>query len=243
MAATKIEWSVHSWNPVTGCTKISSGCKFCYAEGIARRLQETGQEKYRNGFALTLHSGCLKEPYVWKKPRMIFMCSMGDLFHKDVPVSFIQKVFNVVRDNPHHVFQVLTKRSGLLMNYDRERHLSWPHNLWMGVTVEDRHALYRIGNLRNTGARVKFLSCEPLLGPLHEMDLEGIDWVIVGGESGLTPRPVKKEWVTGIRDQCKRSGVAFYFKQWGGTDKKKNGRVLEGKIHEEVPAPVPPFTV
>jgi protein gp37 len=166
---------------------------------------------------------------------MIFVNSMSDLFHKDVPIAFIQKIFNVIKENPHHVFQVLTKRADIRRYYDSEGWLDWPHNLWMGVTVENRDVVHRIDNLRLTGARVKFLSCEPLLTSIPEMNLNGIDWVIVGGESGRTPRPVKGEWVLDIKEQCVQTGVAFYFKQWGGTNKKKAGKMLEGKIYNEMP--------
>lgn len=235
MASTKIEWTESTWNPITGCTKISTGCKFCYAEAMARRLKAMGQEKYRNGFELTLHPETLQEPYSWKKPKMIFVNSMSDLFHKDVPLDFIQKVFRVIKENPQHVFQVLTKRADVLRYYDSEGWLEWPHNLWMGVTVENKTVINRIENLRHTGARVKFLSCEPLLSPLENMNLQRIDWVIVGGESGRTPRPMKEEWVIDIKEQCHRADVAFYFKQWGGTNKKKNGRLLEGKKYDKMP--------
>jgi len=235
MARTKIEWTENTWNPVTGCTKISSGCKFCYAEVMARRLKAMGQEKYRNGFKLTLHPETLQEPYFWKKPRMIFVNSMSDLFHKDIPIDYIQKVFKVIKENPQHVFQVLTKRAEILRYYDSEGWLEWPHNLWMGVTIENEAVLNRVDHLRNTGARIKFLSCEPLLSPLNNLNLKGIDWVIVGGESGRTPRPMKEEWVIDIKEQCKNANVAFYFKQWGGTNKKKNGRTLKGEKYEMMP--------
>ncbi|HOS00120.1 MAG TPA: phage Gp37/Gp68 family protein [Prolixibacteraceae bacterium] len=237
MATTKIEWTESTWNPITGCTKISSGCKFCYAEIMARRLRAMGQEKYKNGFRLTLHPETLREPYLWKKPKMIFVNSMSDLFHKDVPVDYIQNIFNVIKDNPHHVFQVLTKRADILRYYDSEGFLEWPHNLWMGVTVENADVIYRIDHLRNTGARVKFLSCEPLLTAIPDMNLQNIDWVIVGGESGRTPRPIKPEWVEQIKLQCQNHNTAFYFKQWGGTNKKKNGRLLDGKEYNEMPKP------
>lgn len=235
MATSKIEWTENTWNPITGCTKISSGCKFCYAEVMTRRLQAMGQEKYKNGFSLTLHPETLLEPYNWKKPRMVFVNSMSDLFHKDIPVDFIRQLFQVIRENPQHVFQILTKRADLLRYYDSEGWLDWPHNLWMGVTVESQDVMDRIDLLSKTGARVKFLSCEPLLSPLPEMNLQGIDWVIVGGESGRTPRPMNEEWAISIREQCQQSGVAFYFKQWGGTNKKKNGRLLEGKKYDMMP--------
>jgi len=235
MARTKIEWTESTWNPITGCTKISTGCKFCYAEVMARRLKAMGQEKYKNGFKLTLHPDVLNEPYTWKKGKMVFVNSMSDLFHKDVPVKFIQQIFKVIKNNPQHVFQALTKRSDILRYYDTEGWLDWPHNLWMGVTVENNDVTNRIENLRNTGAKVKFLSCEPLLSFLPEMNLQNIDWVIVGGESGRTPRPIKEEWVIDIKEQCQKANVAFYFKQWGGTNKKKTGKILEGKVYDEMP--------
>ncbi|HQM85274.1 MAG TPA: phage Gp37/Gp68 family protein [bacterium] len=236
MTHSKIEWTESTWNPVTGCTKISDGCKFCYAEVMARRLKAMGQPKYKNGFKLTLHPETLNEPYTWKKPRMIFINSMSDLFHKDVPVDYIQKIFNVVWNNPHHIFQVLTKRADILAKYDREGLIDWPPNLWMGVTVENSDVTERIDLLRNTKAKVKFLSCEPLLSPIKNMNLEGIDWVIVGGESGRTPRPMKEEWVLDIKKQCEKSKTAFYFKQWGGTNKKAAGRELQGIIYDAMPA-------
>lgn len=235
MATTKIEWTESTWNPITGCTKITSGCKFCYAEIMARRLQAMGQEKYSNGFELALHPETLKEPYNWKKPKMIFVNSMSDLFHKDVPVEYIQKIFRIMKNNPQHVFQILTKRADVLQYYDSEGWLDWGHNIWMGVTVEDNAVTKRIDLLRETGARVKFLSCEPLLSNLPNLNLQNIDWVIVGGESGRTPRPIKEEWVLNIQEQCNAQSVAFYFKQWGGTNKKKNGRLLNGETFSEMP--------
>jgi len=235
MASTKIEWTESTWNPITGCSKISAGCKFCYAEVMARRLKAMGQEKYKNGFELTLHPEVLNEPYTLKKGKMIFVNSMSDLFHKNVPIEFIQQIFKVIKENPQHVFQVLTKRAEILRYYDSDGWLEWPHNLWMGVTVENNEVMQRIENLRNTGARVKFLSCEPLLSPLPDLCLHGIDWVIVGGESGRTPRPIKEEWVIGIKEKCQHANVAFYFKQWGGTNKKKAGKMLGGKVYSEMP--------
>jgi protein gp37 len=235
MARTKIEWTESTWNPITGCTKISSGCKNCYAEVMTRRLQAMGQEKYLNGFNLTLHPETLNEPYIWKKPRVIFVNSMSDLFHKDIPIQYIIDVFRVMKENPHHVFQILTKRADLLLYYDKEGYLEWKHNIWMGVTVEDDTVTNRIDLLSQTGAKIKFLSCEPLLTALPEMNLKSIDWVIVGGESGRTPRPIKEEWVIDIKDQCQKDNVAFYFKQWGGINKKKNGKILDGKQYTEMP--------
>ncbi|MFZ4464265.1 MAG: DUF5131 family protein [Bacteroidales bacterium] len=235
MATTKIEWTENTWNPITGCTKISLGCKFCYAEVMTRRLKAMGQEKYKNGFALTLHPDTLNEPYTWKRPKLVFVNSMSDMFHQNIPVEYIQKVFKVIKENPQHTFQVLTKRADLLRYYDSEGWLEWPHNLWMGVTVENAELMHRIDCLRKTGARVKFLSCEPLLSPLPDMDLSNIDWVIVGGESGRTPRPMKEEWALDIKEQCAHAGVAFYFKQWGGTNKKKAGKILDGKVYNAMP--------
>ena len=235
MASTKIEWTESTWNPITGCDKISSGCKFCYAEVMALRLKAMRQEKYKNGFELTLHPDVLNEPYSWKKGKMIFVNSMSDLFHKDVPIEYIQRIFKVIKENPQHVFQVLTKRADVLRYYDSEGWLEWPHNLWMGVTVENNSVRNRIDLLRETKARVKFLSCEPLLSAIPDLNLKGIDWVIVGGESGRTPRPIKEEWIIDIKEQCQSQNVAFYFKQWGGTNKKKAGSSLQGKAYKEMP--------
>lgn len=238
MTSTKIEWTESTWNPITGCAKISTGCKFCYAEIMSRRLKAMGQKKYRNGFELTLHPDVLNEPYTWKKGKLIFVNSMSDLFHKDVPIGYIQLIFNVIKENPQHLFQVLTKRADVLRYYDSEGWLEWPHNLWMGVTIENSSLTDRIDLLRHTGARVKFLSCEPLLSSLPSLNLAGIDWVIVGGESGRTPRPIKEEWVIDIKEQCQTAKVAFYFKQWGGTNKKKAGKTLMGKVYNEMPVKI-----
>lgn len=235
MAQSSIEWTEMTWNPTTGCDKISAGCKFCYAEVMSRRLKAMGVEKYENGFELAIHEDELQTPYTWKKPRIVFVNSMSDLFHKDVPVEFIQKVFRVMKDNPQHVFQILTKRADVLLYYDKEGLLEWSHNIWMGVSVENKTFTKRIDLLRQTGARTKFLSCEPLIGPLADLNLNGIDWVIVGGESGRKPRPIKPEWVVDIKNQCKEAGVAFFFKQWGGTNKKKSGNVLDGEQYLEMP--------
>lgn len=235
MAQSSIEWTEMTWNPTTGCDKISAGCKHCYAEVMSRRLKAMGVEKYANNFKLTVHEDELQTPYTWKKPKVVFVNSMSDLFHKDVPVEFIQKVFKVMKDNPQHVFQVLTKRADILRYYDSEGLLEWTHNIWMGVSVENAKVENRIKLLLETKARVKFLSLEPLIGPLKNLTLDGIDWVIVGGESGHKPRPMKEEWVTDIKNQCVNANVAFFFKQWGGTNKKKAGRVLEGKTWDEMP--------
>lgn len=224
-----------TWNPVTGCTKVSSGCKNCYAEIMSKRLKAMGVEKYKDGFEVRCHDKELKVPYTWSKPKMVFVNSMSDLFHEEVPVSFIKDVFRVMRENPQHVFQILTKRPDVLKYYDSEGLLEWSHNIWMGVSVESKRVLKRIDLLRETNARVKFLSCEPLIGALPNMNLNQIDWVIVGGESGRRPRPMKPEWVNEIKDQCQASNVAFFFKQWGGTNKKKTGRELNGKTWDEMP--------
>lgn len=235
MAQSSIEWTEMTWNPTTGCDKISAGCKFCYAEVMSRRLNAMGIEKYANDFELTIHEDELLTPYTWKKSRMVFVNSMSDLFHKDVPIDFIKKVFKVMKENPQHVFQILTKRADVLLYYDKEGYLDWSHNIWMGVSVENEKFLDRVELLRQTKARTKFLSCEPLIGPLPNLNLKGIDWVIVGGESGRTPRAMKKEWVVQIKEQCKKLNVAFFFKQWGGTNKKKSGNLLDGEKYLEMP--------
>lgn len=233
MSKSAIEWTESTWNPLTGCNKISPGCKNCYAERMAKRLQAMGQEKYRNGFRLTLHPDVLEEPLGWTKPQMIFVNSMSDLFHKDVPVEFIQRVFNVMCRAHWHTFQVLTKRAERLLELDSQ--LDWPANVWMGVSVENSDYKFRIDLLRQTHARIKFLSLEPLLGPLPEMNLSNIDWVIVGGESGPKARPIRPEWVQDIRNQCVHASVPFFFKQWGGTNRKKTGRLLDGQIWNGLP--------
>ena len=222
-----------TWNPTTGCTKISQGCKFCYAEVMSKRLYAMGIEKYRNNFKVTLHEDALAIPYTWKKSKVVFVNSMSDLFHEDVPLEFIQKVFKVMRDNPQHIFQVLTKRAERLAQLSPQ--LRWSHNIWMGVSVEDMRVVERIDHLRNTEARVKFLSLEPLIGPLPNMNLDHMDWVIVGGESGFKARPMEADWVIDIQEQCEKSEVAFFFKQWGGKNKKKTGRQLNGRTYDEMP--------
>jgi protein gp37 len=228
MAQSSIEWTEMTWNPVTGCTKISSGCKFCYAEIMTRRLKGMGLEKYCNGFDLALHEDALEIPYTWKKSKLVFVNSMSDLFHRDVPLSFVQKVFDVMNQNPKHIFQVLTKRADILLKYSAK--LNWTPNIWMGVTVENSDTLSRIDYLKLTPAHLKFLSCEPLLGPLGGIDLNGINWVIVGGESGRNPRSMKEDWVIEIQEKCKVFGVPFFFKQWGGRNKKKTGSELQGRM-------------
>lgn len=233
--ATKssIEWTESTWNPLTGCTKISPGCKLCYAERMSARLKAMGQRNYRNGFMLTLHKHMLSAPLHWKKPQVVFVNSMSDLFQDKVPVTFIQQVFATMRASHWHQFQVLTKRSSRLLELSAQ--LDWAENIWMGVSVENEKYQFRIDELRQTGAAVKFLSLEPLLGPLPKLSLSGIDWVIVGGESGPGARPIRKEWVTSIRDQCAAAGVSFFFKQWGGVNKKKAGRMLDGRYYDEMP--------
>ncbi|MEX2604778.1 MAG: phage Gp37/Gp68 family protein, partial [Gracilimonas sp.] len=232
-----------TWNPVTGCSKVSQGCKFCYAEVMSRRLKAMGLEKYKNGFKVTIHPDTLDEPYSWKKSRVVFVNSMSDLFHEDVPIDFIQEVFRVMKENPRHVFQILTKRTELMLEYDQAGLLDWADNIWMGTSVEDERVMQRIDTLRQTKAHTKFLSCEPLIGPLPNMNLSGIDWVIVGGESGHNPRPMKAEWVIDIKEQCKEADVPFFFKQWGGRNKKKNGRKLLKKNWDEMPEMPEAFAV
>ena len=231
---SRIEWTESTWNPVTGCDKVSAGCEHCYAERMARRLQGMGVAKYRNGFKVTLHPYVLEAPLLWKKPQMIFVNSMSDLFHPEVPLEFVQRIFDVMSRADWHIFQILTKRSKRLKKLHTQ--FTWPENVWMGVTVESRHYAYRIDDLRVTNAAVKFLSLEPLLGPLPDLNLEGIDWVVVGGESGPGARPMKKEWVVDIHKQCRQQEVAFFFKQWGGVNKKQNGRLFNGRTWDEMPA-------
>ena len=230
---SQIEWTDATWNPVTGCSKISPGCKFCYAERLAKRLQAMGQRNYRNGFEVTLQPQMLELPLRWRSPRRIFVNSMSDLFHEDVPLSYIREVFAVMARAHWHQYQVLTKRSERLLELSGK--LDWQPQIWMGVSVENEDYFSRVDHLRCTGAHVKFLSLEPLLGPLQGIELRGIDWVIVGGESGPGSRPIDPTWVTDIRDQCRRAGVAFFFKQWGGVMKKRSGRTLDGRTWDEMP--------
>lgn len=228
-----IEWTDATWNPVTGCTKISPGCKHCYAERLANRLKLMGQKNYRNGFAVTLQPQMLELPLRWKNPKRIFVNSMSDLFHKDIPLDYIQQVFTTMRTADWHQYQVLTKRAERLEELSPS--LPWVPHIWMGVSIESADYVERIGHLRKSGAYVKFLSLEPLLGPLRKLNLSGIDWVIVGGESGPGARPMDPTWVAEIRDQCLRAGVAFFFKQWGGVNKKRTGRTIEGRTWDEMP--------
>jgi protein gp37 len=230
---SKIEWTEATWNPVTGCTKISPGCKHCYAERLAKRLQAMGQPNYANGFQVTLHEHMLGAPMGWNKPQMVFVNSMSDLFHDKVPFTFIDKVFKVMSVANQHRYQVLTKRSERLAELASS--LSWTPNIWQGVTVENADYAFRVDHLRQVPAAVKFLSLEPLLGPIPGLNLEGIDWVIVGGESGPGARPMLSEWVLDLRDQCQRARVPFFFKQWGGTNKKKAGRLLNGRTYDGMP--------
>lgn len=240
MRTTKIEWTDKTWNPITGCTKASSGCAHCYAETMARRLKSMGLEKYHNGFEVTLHEDDLDEPRRWKKGHNIFVCSMSDLFHEEVPFEFIDRVMKTIRETPQHRYQLLTKRSERMTEYFASRDV--PTNVWLGVTVECQAARLRIDALRNVPATVRFISCEPLIEDLGELNLSGINWVIVGGESGPNARPMKKEWALNIRRQVKTEGIAFFFKQWGtwGSDgvkrnKHKNGKLLEGEVVQEMP--------
>lgn len=235
---SSIEWTESTWNPVTGCTKISPGCKHCYAERMAKRLHAMGHQSYVNGFKLSLHERLLDLPLTWRKPQRIFVNSMSDLFHKDVPDEFILRAFDVMRRAHWHQFQVLTKRSERILELDDS--LPWQPNIWMGVSVENDDYRFRIDHLRKSGAAIRFLSIEPLLGPLSALDLTDVHWAIVGGESGPGARPMDEAWVTSIRDQCLRQAVPFFFKQWGGTNKKKAGRLLEGRTWDEMPKQLTP---
>ena len=240
MRTTKIEWTEKTWNPVTGCNKMSEGCEHCYAENMSRRLCAMGNPKYTNGFALTLHPDSLNDPLKWYKPATIFVCSMSDLFHKDVPFEFVDKVMMTIRKTPRHKYQILTKRADRMQEYFSTR--SIPSNVWLGVTVETDKRKSRIDCLRNLPAKVKFLSCEPLLSDLGQMDLTGINWVIVGGESGNQARPMQESWVLNIKEQADAQHIPFFFKQWGtwGADgikrnKKVNGKLLQGKVVQQMP--------
>ena len=240
MKTTKIEWTDKTWNPITGCTKISAGCANCYAEIMSKRLQAMKQDKYKNGFILTMHNDVLDEPIKWKKPHTIFVCSMSDLFHENVPFSFIDKVVETIKSTPQHNYQILTKRANRMAEYFWDKII--PKHAWLGVTVDIASSKSRIDFLRNLNAPIKFLSCEPLLEDLGDMNLDGIDWVIVGGESGAKARPMKEEWVQSIKVQTEKQGSAFFFKQWGtwGSDgikrnKKANGKLINGKVYQAMP--------
>jgi protein gp37 len=233
-AQSTIEWTESTWNPVTGCTKVSAGCLNCYAERMARRLQGMGQERYKEGFKLTLHPEALDEPYSWKKPRIVFVNSMSDLFHEEIPLEFMQDVFKVMNENIRHTFQVLTKRSERLR--ELAPLLEWSQNIWIGVTIENNDYVYRVDDLRAVGASIKFISLEPLLGPVPDLDLKGIEWVIVGGESGPRARPMEEKWVLDIKKKCENEhNIPFFFKQWGGVNRKKTGRTLQGKTWNNYP--------
>ncbi len=232
-----IEWTDATWNPVTGCSKISAGCKHCYAERMAQRLQAMGQSNYRNGFKVTMHEHMLDIPLKWRQSKTIFVNSMSDLFHRDVPLSYIQRVFAIMEQAHWHRFQVLTKRAERLEEIAPD--LRWPSNIWMGVSVENELVTGRIDHLRRVPAAVRFLSLEPLIGALPGLNLDGIDWAIVGGESGPGARPMDPAWVADLRNQCRRKKVAFFFKQWGGVNKKAAGRILDGRTYDEMPSPTP----
>jgi protein gp37 len=231
--SSHIEWTEATWNPVTGCTKISQGCKHCYAERMAKRLHAMGSLRYEKGFNLTLHEDLLNLPHKWKKPRTIFVNSMSDLFHFQIPLDFVRQVFQTMSDCPRHTFQILTKRSDRLREI--AEHLSWTPNIWMGVSVENQDVAFRIDDLREVPASVRFLSIEPLLGPIAQLELEGIHWVIVGGESGPKARMMKREWVEEIRIRCEATNTPFFFKQWGGTRKDLTGRTLNGRTYDDMP--------
>ena len=231
---SSIEWTEYTWNPVTGCTKVSPGCLNCYAERMAKRLQAMGLPNYKTGFKLALHDNVLRAPLEWKKPSMVFVNSMSDLFHEKVPLEFITKVFNVMQEASQHQFQILTKRAERLAEVTP--YINWPENVWMGVSIENSKYTFRADYLKMTGAFIKFLSIEPMLGSVPEIDLNGIGWVIVGGESGPKARPMQYEWVTNIRNQCINANVPFFFKQWGGINKKKAGRLLDGKTWNQMPS-------
>lgn len=241
MSQSRIEWTDSTWNPVTGCTKASAGCQHCYAETMTRRLKAMGVAKYANGFKVTMHEESLSEPLKWRKPKNIFVCSMSDLFHKDVPFEFVDKVMNIIAQTPQHRYQILTKRAERMAEYFRTHQV--PANVWLGVTVDVAQSKIRIDSLKQIdGASIKFLSCEPLLEDLGVLDLNDVDWVIVGGESGNQARPMKREWAISIKHQCDANGKSFFFKQWGtwGADgikrsKGKNGKQLDGKVFRSIP--------
>jgi protein gp37 len=228
-----IEWTEATWNPVTGCSKISAGCKYCYAERMSHRLKAMGKSQYENGFELTLQPAMLEVPLRWRSPRTIFVNSMSDLFHEDVGVAFTKRVFDIMNRCPQHTFQILTKRPAVAARL--APFLTWSPNIWMGTSVEDSRVLHRIADLRRIPAHTRFLSVEPLIGPLPQLPLKGIHWVIVGGESGPGAREMKPEWVRHIRDLCEERRVPFFFKQWGGVNKKKTGRILDGRTWDDMP--------
>jgi protein gp37 len=230
---SSIEWTNASWNPITGCTKVSAGCKNCYAERFAERFRGVPNHPFNQGFDLRFWPQRLAMPLSWKKPMKIFVNSMSDLFHEDVPFSYIERMFKTMEEANWHQFQILTKRSKRLSKLASR--ITWPDNVWVGVSVENHEVMYRIEDLRSIPAKIRFLSCEPLLGPLHELDLDGLGWVIVGGESGPGSRPMKPDWVRDIKKKCGKAGIPFFFKQWGGTRKHKAGRLLDGRTWDEMP--------
>lgn len=234
--ASSIEWTDATWNPITGCTKISPGCSNCYAERMALRLKRIGHPNYTSGFQIALHENLIELPLYWEKPLTIFVDSMSDLFHEEVPDDFIFRVFETMQRARWHRFQILTKRSERLLNLSPR--LPWMPHIWMGVSVENKNYTYRMAHLKQTGAKVKFVSLEPLLGPIPNLNLEGIDWIIVGGESGPRARVMQAWWVTDIRNQCQKAKLPFFFKQWGGANKRKAGRLLEGRTWDETPLTV-----
>jgi len=230
---SNIEWTESTWNPVTGCTKISQGCKNCYAERMAKRLHAMGSERYRNKFAVTLHPDLVEMPKRWRAPRLVFVNSMSDLFHPEIPTDYISRVFRTMVECPQHTFQVLTKRSDRLAELAPA--LPWAENIWIGTSVENRRVIGRVAELVSVPAAVRFLSCEPLIGPLDNLPLRGIRWVIVGGESGPRARPMQAEWALSVLRQCRAAGVPFFFKQWGGPRKDLTGRRLNGREYDEMP--------
>ena len=236
---SSIEWTDSTWNPVTGCSKVSPGCKNCYAERLAARLKAMGNPRYKNGFSVTLHDDLLSLPLRWSKPRLIFVNSMSDLFHEEIPDEFVNRVFETMKRADQHIFQILTKRSQRLVELAPS--LSWPSNVWQGVSVEDSNHLWRIAHLQEVPSAIRFVSVEPLIGPIPRLLLDGIHWVIVGGESGPNHRPIDRGWVVEIRDQCIDAGVPFFFKQWGGRTPKSGGRLLDGKFWDEMPERVLEF--
>ena len=230
MAQSKIEWTEETWNPITGCSKCSAGCTHCYAESFAKRLQAMGNARYKNGFDVTIHFDLFQKPFSWKKPKLVFVNSMSDLFHENVPDQVILQLFEIMNQCPQHTFQILTKRSKRLQELSSQ--IRWTRNIWMGVSIENEDVLYRRDDLVQTGAVVKFISAEPLIAPLSKLNLDGIDWLIVGGESGP---PIEKNWVLELQNAAHISGTAFFFKQWGGVHKKQNGNLLNGQIYQEYP--------
>ena len=240
MRTTKIEWTERTWNPVTGCSKVSEGCRHCYAEMMTRRLHSMGNHKYRNNFTPTEHPEDLQEPFKWKKPSKVFVCSMSDLFNEEISFEFVDQVFEVIRQTPIHTYQILTKRAIRMAEYFKKREV--PANVWIGVTVENKKARERVDSIRHIDATVKFLSCEPLLEDLGVMNLSGIDWIIVGGESGVSARPMDEQWAVNLLNQARKESIPFFFKQWGtwGSDgvrrnKHANGKLLQGEIIQQMP--------